>query len=301
MRVRLETPDNFSFRRTVASHGWCDLAPFSVAADASWIATVVALPEGGARPIVLRDDSGVVLESPGRAGSAVRRTLIAAGRRVLSLDLDLSEFYEVVRRDPRYRWIAETRSGRLLRAPTAFEDLVKLVLTTNCSWAFTRKMAATLVARHGESSGDGTRSFPTAHRLARVAESEFRDVVRAGYRSPYLAALSRAVVDGDADPASWDTDPRDAAILRKEIVKLPGVGPYVAENLLKFLGKPDGLALDSAIRAKYREMYHGGRKIKDSSIARRVAPLGRWAGLALWFDLWRAWVGDAESPPALSR
>jgi 3-methyladenine DNA glycosylase/8-oxoguanine DNA glycosylase len=82
--------------------------------------------------------------------------------------------------------------------------------------------------------------------------------------------------------------------LRKEIVKLPGVGPYVAENLLKFLGKPDGLALDSAIRAKYFEMYHGGRKIKDSSIARRVAPMGRWAGLALWFDLWRAWTDDGE-------
>ena len=38
------------------------------------------------------------------------------------------------------------------------------------------------------------------------------------------------------------------------------------ENLLKFLGKPDGLALDSAIRAQYSSMYHGGRKIKDGTI-----------------------------------
>ena len=98
---------------------------------------------------------------------------------------------------------------------------------------------------------------------------------------------------GEADPASWDTDPREAPVLREEILKLPGVGPYVAENLLKFVGKPDGLALDSAIRAEYSERYHGGRKIKDRTIEKRVATLGRWAGLALWFDLWREWDPSA--------
>jgi N-glycosylase/DNA lyase len=294
MRVRLEIPADFSFRRTVNSHGWCDLAPFAAAADGTSVATLVALPGGGARRIVLRDDDGVVLESPGPADASTRRALIAAGRRVLALDVDVSEFHDVVRGDPRYRWIAETRSGRLLRAPAAFEDLVKLVLTTNCSWAFTKKMTTVLVERYGEKSPDGARSFPTARRLAKVREGEFRDVVRAGYRSPYLAALSRAVSKGDADPAAWDTDRREVAVLRKEILDLPGVGPYVVENLLKFLGKPDGLALDSAIRAGYSDRYHGGRKVTDRTIARRVAPLGRWAGLALWFDLWRDWMGEDE-------
>jgi 3-methyladenine DNA glycosylase/8-oxoguanine DNA glycosylase len=197
-----------------------------------------------------------------------------------------------VRGDPRYRWIADTCSGRLLRAPTGWEDVIKLVLTTNCSWAFTKKMTTVLVERYGEESPDGARSFPTARRLAKVREEEFRDVVRAGYRSPYLEALSRAVSKGDADPAAWDTDGREVAVLRKEILGLPGVGPYVVENLLKFLGRPDGLALDSAIRAGYSEKYHGGRRVTDRTIARRVAPLGHWAGLALWFDLWRTWVGE---------
>jgi 3-methyladenine DNA glycosylase/8-oxoguanine DNA glycosylase len=289
MLVRLDAPRDFSFRRTVASHGWCDLAPFSASRDGSSVSTVIAMPGGGARKAVLREDRGVVLESPGAASPADRRALIAAGRRVLALDVDLAPFHDAVRRDARYRWIAATRTGRLLRAPTAFEDLVKLVLTTNCSWAFTKQMTAALVARYGERAADGTRSFPTPERLARVAEREFREDVRAGYRSPYLVALSRRVAKGEADPASWDTDGRDAELLRKEIVKLPGVGPYVAENVLKFLGKPAGLALDSAMRAQYFEMYHGGRKVKDRSIERRLAPLGRWAGLALWFDLWRAW------------
>jgi 3-methyladenine DNA glycosylase/8-oxoguanine DNA glycosylase len=296
MRVRLEVPRDFSFRRTVNSHGWCDLAPFTPAPDHSSVATVVALPGGGARRIRLRDDDGVILESDGAADAATRRILIAAGRRILALDVDIAPFHDAVRRDPRYRWIAESRSGRLLRGPSAWEDVVKLVLTTNCSWAFTKKMTTTLVARYGEKAGDGTRSFPTPARLARVREAEFRDAVRAGYRSPYLVALARAVTRGDADPASWDVDPRDPSVLRKDIVKLPGVGPYVAENVLKFIGKPDGLALDSAIRAGYAQRYHDGRQIKDTTIARRLAPLGRWAGLALWFDLWRDWAAEGESP-----
>ena len=287
MRARLKAPRDFSFRRTVNSHGWCDLAPFAAAADATWVATVVAVPGGGARRIVLRNDDGVVLESPGAADAATRRALIAAGRRILSLDVDVSGFHDAVRLDPRYRWIADTRSGRLLRAPTAWEDVVKLVLTTNCSWAFTKKMTTVLVERYGEESPDGARSFPTAARLAKVRDREFRNIVRAGYRSPYLEALSRVVSTGDADPEAWDTDGRDVAVVRKEILGLPGVGPYVVENLLKFLGKPDGLALDSAIRAGYFERYHGGRRVTDRTIARRVARLGRWAGLALWFDLWR--------------
>ena len=293
MRARLDTPPDFSFRHTVDSHGWCDLAPFTTSPGYRSIATVLAMPGGGARHLLLRDDGGtVVLESPGAADAATRRALVAAGRRVLALDVDVAGFHEAVRRDPSYRWIAETRSGRLLRSPTAFEDVVKLVLTTNCSWSFTKKMTRTLVARYGETTEDGARSFPTPQRLARVAEREYRQAVKAGYRSPYLRELSRAVAAGDVDPASWDTDPRDPAVLRKEIVKLPGVGPYVAENLLKFLGKPDGLALDSAIRAKYYEMHHGGRRIQDRTIERRMAPLGRWAGLALWFTLWRDWQAE---------
>ena len=294
MRLLLDIPSGFSLRRTLESHGWCDLQPFAAAQDGRSLSTVVPLPGGGGRRLVLSETArGVELESPGAADAASRRRLIAAARRILALDIDLAEFHDVVRRDQRYRWIAETGSGRLLRAPTAWEDLVKLVLTTNCSWAFTKKMTATLVLRYGEAAPDGGRSFPTAERLACVKEREFRGVVRAGYRSPYLAALSRAVVRGDADPAAWDDDPREASILRKEILALPGVGPYVAENLLKFLGKPDGLALDSAIRAKYSELYHQGREIKDTTIARRVAPLGRWAGLALWFDLTRDWQPSA--------
>jgi N-glycosylase/DNA lyase len=288
-------------RRVLSSHGWYDLPPFELDQSAWAIATVVALADGGgARRITMREDGGgVVLESPGAADAETRRALMSAGRRILALDVDLSEFHESVARDPRFVWIARTGTGRMLRAPSMFEDVVKLVLTTNCSWAFTKKMTTALVARYGETTPDGARSFPTAARLARVTERTFREAIRAGYRAPYLASLARQVASGRADIEAWHSDPRDARALRKEMLALPGVGPYVAENLLKFLARPDGLGLDSWMRAKYAKLYHGGRPITDRTIARRCAPLGRWAGLALWFELTRDWVDeDGESSGA---
>lgn len=299
MQLRVNAPPGFSFHRTVLSHGWVDLAPFELADRGQALATVVALPGGGARRLVLRSDGPrVILESPGVANVRVRRALETAARRILALDVDLTSFHDAVRHDERFRWIAETGSGRLLRAPSTFEDIVKLVLTTNCSWAFTKQMTAALVARYGEWTEDGARSFPTPERLARVGEQEFRRVVRAGYRSPYLAALARAVASREVDPEAWEVDTRPTALIRKELVKLPGVGPYVAENLLKYMGRPDGLALDSAMRARYAQLYHGGRRIKDRTIVRRCARLGSWAGLALWFDLTRDEFEPDRSPGA---
>ena len=110
------------------------------------------------------------------------------------------------------------------------------------------------------------------------------------------SGLMRLVADGEVDPEAWGHDDRPAGELRREMLELPGVGPYVAENLLKLLGRPDGLALDSWMRAKYARLYHEGRKVRDRTIARRYRAFGPWAGLAVWCDLTRDWFeGDEPS------
>ena len=50
----------------------------------------------------------------------------------------------------------------MLRSPTVFEDLVKMICTTNCSWALTEKMVTGLVENLGRETNDGRRSFPHA-------------------------------------------------------------------------------------------------------------------------------------------
>jgi 3-methyladenine DNA glycosylase/8-oxoguanine DNA glycosylase len=299
MRTLLTAPPHYSFRRTVYSHGWCDLPPFKVSEKGEWVATVVAVPGGGAHRMTLHEErDGVVLETPGNPGLPAQRALRAAARRMLALDLDVSAFHAAVANDPRYGWIATSGTGRFLRGPTMWEDVVKLVLTTNCSWAVTKKMVTTLVDKYGEQAEDGARSFPTPEKLARIRETTYRNVVKAGYRSPLLQSLSKLVATGKVDVAAWDADTRASEIVKKEMLALPGVGPYVAENLLKFIGRPQGLALDSWVRAKYSRLHHGGRKVTDRTIHRSTARLGAWAGLALWFEMTRDWF-DGDHPTAL--
>jgi 3-methyladenine DNA glycosylase/8-oxoguanine DNA glycosylase len=158
-------------------------------------------------------------------------------------------------------------------------------------------MTESLVSHWGDAAADGRRAFPTAERLARVTEGVLRERGRLGYRAPYVRALARRVASGELDLERLDADSRDPEPIRRELLELPGVGPYVAENMLKFLGKPRGLALDSWMRAKYARLHHGGRRVADRTIARRYRHLEAWAATALWLDLTRDWFeGDAPSP-----
>ena len=60
----------------------------------------------------------------GRSGARTHDALAATVRHMFRLDEDLSGFYEVARADPELEWAARG-AGRMLRAPTVFEDVVK--------------------------------------------------------------------------------------------------------------------------------------------------------------------------------
>src|SRR5207245_784580 len=107
------------------------------------------------------------------------------------------------------------------------------------------KMVAGLVNELGSESDDGRRTFPIADVMARQPLRFFRDRIRSGYRAPYLKELAQRITKGSLDVESWLTSDLAVADLIKEMKSVKGVGNYAAENLLKLLGRYDGLALDS--------------------------------------------------------
>jgi N-glycosylase/DNA lyase len=211
---------------------------------------------------------------------------------MLRLDDDMTPFYSAVARDADFSWIARTGAGRLLRAPTAFEDLVKMICTTNCSWALTDKMVNSLVDALGRESEGGRRAFPTPSAMASMPEKFYRDEVRAGYRAPYLKELAERVASGEVDAESWLTSDLPTVDLKREMKRVKGVGDYAAENMLKLVGRYDGLALDSWVRGKFSRIRNGARKASDRKIERYYSRFGEWRGLALWCDMTRDWLED---------
>lgn len=211
-------------------------------------------------------------------------------RHILRLDDDLSGFYKAVKSEKRLSWIAKASAGRLVRSPTVFEDLVKTICTTNCSWALTKKMTANLVENLGEKTKDGKSAFPTAERMASVSAEFYRDEIRAGYRSPYFAELAESVASGALNPEAWLDSDLPTTELKKEMKKVKGVGDYAAENLLKLVGRYDGLALDSWLRAQFYKKHNGEAICADKEIEIFYEKFGAWRGLTIWCDMTEKWI-----------
>jgi 3-methyladenine DNA glycosylase/8-oxoguanine DNA glycosylase len=291
MDIKISTPPNFNFRRTVMSHGWCVLPPFAFD-EASWT-LVRVLDVDQAKPVTatINGTRGeIAIRTSRRLSQKAAGKVVRDVRHMFRLDDDMTDFYQAVAGDPEFAWIASEGAGRLLRSPTVFEDLVKMICTTNCSWALTEKMVHALVNELGKESNDGRKAFPTAEAMAQKSEKFFRDRIRSGYRAPYFKELAQRVSSGELDVESWMRSDLPVTELLKEMKSVKGVGNYAAENLLKLIGRYDGLALDSWTRAQFFKIRNNGRVASDKKIARFYARFDSWRGLALWCDMTRHWL-----------
>ncbi len=303
MRLPLAGPrgEPVDLARTLNSHGFADLAPSSL--DETAITLSVTVRVLGARPRRIRigpgsSDAAAQVEVLGpAAGPRVRAAALDGAAHVLRLDHDLSTFYELIAGDPDLAWACRG-AGRMLRSPTVFEDVVKTICTTNCAWGATVRMVDALVSSLGEPSIGGTgpltNAFPTPGAMAAAPQGFYRDVVRAGYRSPYLVELARRVDSGEADLEALATSDslRSDDDLERTLLELPGIGPYAAAHIMMTLGRNSRLILDSWTRPKYAQLAGRSKPVPDAAIVRRFQRYGDHAGLAFWLFLTRDWVED---------
>lgn len=291
MEIIIPTPPEFSFKRTVISHGWCELLPFSIDRE-NWVLSRT-LDLKNARPVMISirgKNRALVVDVSRSLGRQAAQQVSDDVRHMLRLDDNIEAFYSLVAVDADFNWIPEQGAGRLLRSPTVFEDLVKMICTTNCSWALTEKMVSGLVENLGREASDGTRTFPTPEAMSLMPVKFYVNEIRSGYRSEYLKELADRVASGTLEVEAWFKSPLSTIDLLKEMRGVKGVGPYAAENLLKLLGRYDGLALDSWTRARFFSIRNNGRKASDKKIARYYSRFKEWRGLALWCDVTRDWL-----------
>lgn len=292
-KIKIKRPEDFDLALTAKGHGWYDLAPFSYDEDKRSLRYVFRDNSGRkVSPGSITDNNGFIEISLSNsklpAASVVRDV-----RHILRLDDEFSDFYSKARLYEGTKWAAAKKAGRLLRSPTVFEDLIKTLCTTNCSWALTKSMVNNLVQKLGNGTDRHGRSFPTAETMAKMDENFYRNEIRAGYRSPFFVLISRSVAEGNLDPESWLDRDIPSADLRKHIKEVKGIGDYAADNLLKLLGRYDGLALDSWLRKHFFEKHNRGKVCSDKKIARHYKDFGEWCGLAIWCDMTEAWFpGD---------
>jgi len=276
--------------RTLSSHGVADLPPNSLDEEARTLETTLSLPRGRARTVRIgAGRPGFARVQGANVGARDAVVLADTVRHLLRLDADLSGFYAVARADEELGWAAEG-AGRMLRSPTVFEDVVKTICTTNCAWSATVRMAGALVSELGIEAPGGGRTFPTAQAMAGAGERFYKDVVRAGYRGPYLRSLASDVADGTLDLEALNDPELPDDEVAARLLALPGCGPYATAHMMMLLGRYSRLILDSWTRPKYAKLR--GRRASDRTIERRFRAYRDYAGLAFWLYLTRDWVAE---------
>ena len=292
-RLRLAVPPHFSFESTVESHGWYLLAPFRWDRKAK----VLRRPEAiGNRVFDL--EIGFRRGAIELSGAPDSKELRAHITRMFQLGVDTSEFIALAADSDAHRWVVDARFGRLLCSSTLFEDVVKIIATTNTTWNQTKRMVELLVKKCGPQSRLGTSAFPSPQEVARFTVEELQTDCRLGYRAKSIHALAAGIASGAIDLGAIADPSQTTDDLFISYKTLPGIGPYGAAHLLAMDGRHDFIAVDTEFRRFVRETYHRGRRIADKTMLRRYAKWGRWKYLAYWSELWKAVADRLLGPKA---
>jgi 3-methyladenine DNA glycosylase/8-oxoguanine DNA glycosylase len=306
MKFNLSARQPFNFRSVITSHGWVQLAPCGFEEPTSTFTYVDRLSNGRVIEYRISEFSNGIHVETEKLDKSERSEASARLTWMFALNADYSAFYKAVCKEPKLRNAEKLARGRVLRSPMLFEDVVKTILTTNTLWGATKRMNLNLINLLGEplptqssakspkgersrrtlaaQSKDETtatrRAFPTPHAIAASSPEELKEKVRVGYRAPAIHELAVRVSSGEFDLEALKTSSLPTLELRKELLKINGVGPYAAANLLLILGRSWALKLVST------EWYRG-EPITAKEVEKRFEKWGEFKGFAFWFWEWK--------------
>ncbi len=290
----LNTPDKFSFKSTIYSHGWADLLPFRISENPFHIILTIQTESECVFPLQISSPNDRILEihvlnDP----SDLEEVEILSGlKRMFRLNEDYSDFYSIAETSKDFNWVCDYRAGRMLRCTSLWEDMVKMLCTTNCTWRLTQIMTENLVQELGkktEINGVEFRAFPKVDTVASKDETYLRNKIKMGYRAPYLLSFAQTIVRGKINLSDLESDQISTTDLYKQLRGIKGFGDYAVSNLLKLLGRYDYLGADSWSRQKFADKHNKGKKCEDKKIEKFYKSYGKWAGLFFWMDVSADW------------
>jgi len=175
--------------------------------------------------------------------------------------LDLDRDYDALRHrfavDDFTRAATAFGSGIRMLKQDPWETLCSFILSQCCNIPRIKKMVEALCENFGDPldfEGKKLFTFPSAEKIAELSLSNL-DVLRSGYRAPYVLSAARAVADGEIVFEELYSMPTCDA--RKKVLSLNGIGPKVADCFLLFgLQKFDAFPVDTWIK-KAQILYPG--------------------------------------------
>ncbi|MBU1099740.1 MAG: hypothetical protein KKA84_04975 [Bacteroidetes bacterium] len=295
-RISINPTPPFSFKNTIYSHGWAALRPNVYDKESNKFTRIELLDSRKVVKLTLTgtDDYqkpivNIYIESETELLASEKKEIKDKVRYMLRIDEDLTPFYKLCNKKGG-EWKELTKGlGRLLRGTSLFEDIVKIICTTNVQWSGTKGMADRLCEFYGEPlpSDKSLRAFPTPEKIARSNLKMFDKKVRMGYRSEYVHLLARQIIKGDLDLNKFFDKSTPTPDLKKDLLKIKGIGSYASALLLMMLERYDEIAVDTVFREFMKQKYYPELYPSDKESMKIYDEWKKWKFLAYWFDLWQ--------------
>ncbi len=147
----------------------------------------------------------------------------------LDLGRDYAAVCEGYRGDEKLKLGIEHGAGVRILNQQPFETLISFIISANNNIGRIKGIIARLCQKHG-SPIEGGYAFPTPQQLRDVPADSYA-ALGCGYRAPYLEKTVRAINGGFPLDVLRNLTYPDA---KRELLKLAGVGPKVADCILLF-------------------------------------------------------------------
>lgn len=158
-----------------------------------------------------------------------------------NLDLDLARVISTIRNsikkftggetDPLFDAAEKAGEGLRIIRQDPWECLISFICSQNSNIPSIRRRISLLCSRYGRPLTDGQYSFPVPEDLAKSDTDHLR-LCSTGYRALYLSKTSGYLLENPDFLTSLASISLKEA--RTELIKLPGVGPKVADCVLLF-------------------------------------------------------------------
>jgi 3-methyladenine DNA glycosylase/8-oxoguanine DNA glycosylase len=283
-QISVTTPINFNFGAILNSHGWERLAPFSLNKQHQILTRIERLPSQLSQLEITHGDRlDVMVHSETQLTKEDKAYVTEFIAYCFAFNWDMSRCYAKVTNDSTYRFIKVEQLGRLLLAPSMWENLVKTLFLTNTHARHTTAMAAKFCAL-GDPFGEKY-AFPTPEQVLAKTVNELEKQTGTGYRAKYIRSLADAIASG-FDPESLRNPALSYEDIYEQVRSLRGFGSYSASYILKLLGRFERISIDTVIRRYFKEMT-GQKNATDDDIDAYYARFGEFKGLVAWWEVSR--------------
>ncbi|KXG75636.1 DNA-3-methyladenine glycosylase family protein [Thermotalea metallivorans] len=179
-------------------------------------------------------------------------------REYFDLDRDYGKIKETLcKNDPIMAKAVEKGHGIRILKQDPWETLISFILSSNRAIPLIKKSIEALCEKYGQPLGEYREkkyyAFPEPEVLWKKSIEEIQ-ACKTGYRAKYIAGAAAMVGEKQTDIYQLQYDDRETA--RKELMKISGVGPKVADCILLFsMGKFDAFPVDVWVKRVMEYFY----------------------------------------------